>query len=750
MDSFRFSRRLFLAAGASLSGGLVVGALFNKSSAEIKTNHSLDSNENYVSAWVNINPDNSIELTIPRVEMGQGTYTSLSQLVAEELDVSWDSIRVSHAPVNRLFSNVGLFWDGTGDPPGTTTRTIISRIIGTQMTGGSSSIRDGWSALRPAGATARALLIRKAAEKWGVEQSECTTNQGVIIHKKSEKSATYGEIATIKSDLKIPKNVSLLDPSLFKIIGKSVKRIDTKYKINGSAGFGIDIQLPGMLLAAILHCPSFGGQILKFDQEAIESRNGVVKALQINNSIVVVSKQFWVANQALQDAQSSGKIVFTSTEASSQNIFNNLEEALSQGKPIKIEDEGDVEVALSSDDVETIEAQYYVPFLPHAAMEPMNCTAKVEKNSCEIWTGTQVPDSALEAAAAAASVSKNNTIIHNQFLGGGFGRRAEVDVITEAVQIANQFPGIPIKLIWSREEDMSQDYYRPAAMARLTGNISTKSGNISAWKASISSAPMNGEFAKRNMGPLIGSIASRVADRFEIGGAVKPIYTINNRKISWSESKTVVPTGTWRSVSHSFGAFFSESFVDELANSVNQDPYKLRSYLLQDKPRHLYTLNLAAEKSEWEDPLGKNQGRGIAIHESFGSIVCQVVEVTISPQDWIKVDRVVTAIDVGFPINPEGIKSQVESSIIYGLSAALFGEITVKDGAVQEKNFDTVEVLRIFDSPIMETHIVNKGGPIGGAGEPGLPPIAPALTNAIFSASGKRVRSLPIYSQNLS
>ncbi|MDA0653996.1 MAG: molybdopterin-dependent oxidoreductase, partial [Proteobacteria bacterium] len=611
---------------------------------------------------------------------------------------------------------------------------------------------DGWIVLRPAGAAARAMLIEEAAARWNVAADDCTTRLGAVIHRGSGNSAAYGELADGAATRKPPRNPALRDPATFRIVGASPPRPDTPPKVNGSAGFGIDVRLDGMLTAAIRHAPSFGGTVAAFDKTAIESRPGVVRALTVGDAVAVVADGYWRANAALVAGEEAGEFAFAAGAAAALDndaVVARLAADLAENRGKEIESEGDLGLAMSIEGARVLEAEYRLPFLAHATMEPMNCTARVGGGGCEIWIGTQAPDIARDAAAKAAGVSAGDTVVHNAYLGGGFGRRSEGDVAAEAAAIARELPGIPVKLLWSREEDLRHDFYRPAAMARMAGAVLPQTGTITAWRAQVASAPMLAAFAKRNLGILIGNLAALAADRFEVGEAIRPAYPIANRQIAWTASETPVPTGNWRSVSNSFGAFASESFCDELAAEMDAEPLALRLRMLAEKPRHRAVLELAAGRAGWGEPIGENQGRGIAIHESFGTIVAHVIEVTVPPQGWLRVDRVTSAVDAGFVVNPDGLRAQIESAVIYGLSAALYGDVMLVGGAVQQGNFDSFEVLGMLDAPPIDVHLAPNGGPIGGGGEPGLPPVAPALANAVFAASGRRIRALPFRAHGL-
>ena len=736
------SRRTLLVSGALAGGGLLVGGLLVPSAAAAAADAE-SAGGLRLSAWIALSADGTAVVTAPRAEMGQGAYTALAQMAAEEMDLPWDAVRVAHAPADPVYTNQGFLWRGVGNPPGALVQTMARSLAGFQMTGGSSSVRDGWVVMRPAGAAARAMLVEEAAGRWGVAVTECTTRLGVVSHPGSGRSLTYGQLAAAAANRKPPRNPDVKDVAAFRLVGSSAPRIDTPAKVNGSAGFGIDVRLPGMAHAAIRHAPAFGGVVAAFDRAAIEAADGVIRAVDLGDAVAVVADTWWKADTALSLAVGAGHVSFVlGATVDSAGVAAALEADLGANQGRTIVQKGDLPAALGAAGARILETEYRLPFLAHAAMEPMNCTALVDGEGCEVWTGAQSPDVVRSAAAETASVSERNVTVHNLYLGGGFGRRLEADVAGEAAAIAREVPGRAVKLLWSREEDTRHDFYRPAVLARMMGAVQPL-GPLTVWRALWASGPQLSAVLERGYGFPFGLLA-RFIDRFETGEAIQPAYPIANMLVQWTASPTPVPTGSWRSVSNSFGAFVSEAFMDELAAEADQDPLAFRQRMLAPKPRHLAVLNLAAEKAGWGSDLGANAGRGIAIHECYGSIVAQVAEVTMGARGTVRVDRIVTAIDVGAPVNPAGLVAQVESAIVYGLTAALYGEANLHSGAVVEANFDDMQMVRMADMPLLETYLAPPGGPIGGGGEPGLPPVAPAVANAVFAVTGERVRSLPL------
>lgn len=705
-DAINRERRLFLKAGAVAGGGLLIG--FHLPLASRSGEAEAAVNEFVPNAWIRIDADDTVTLRVASSEMGQGVYTAIPMLLAEELDCDWARINVEMAPADKAYTNP---------------------IIGMQLTGGSTAVRAFWTPLRQAGATARDLLIRAAAQTWKVKEDECHAENGLVLHKTSTLKASYGALAMKAATLPVPSEVFLKEPGEFRLIGKSTPRLDTPLKVNGSAVFGIDVKLPGLLTAVVARCPVFGGKPKKFDATKAKDVPGVRQVLSIHSGIAVVADSFWAAQQARNalvvewDEGAQAKL-------DSAAIRKQLELALKK-KGVNARNDGDVAKAFK-DATKRIEAVYEVPYLAHACMEPMNCTALVKKDSCELWVPTQNQTAAQFVASQITGLSLEKVKVNTTFLGGGFGRRSEQDFVAEAVQLA-MATGTPVKLIWTREDDMQHDYYRPATLNRLSAALD-KDGSPVAWRHEIAG----------------GSIFSRVfpnaikngIDNTSVEGAANMPYAIPNLQVTWVMENGAVPVGFWRSVGSSQNAYVTECFLDELAAAAGKDPYEFRRALLTKHPRHLGVLELAAQKAGWGSPLPAGRARGIAVAEAFGSYCAQVAEVSVE-SGQVRVHRVVCAIDCGQVVNPDTVIAQMESGIVYGLTAALKGEITIKSGRVEQGNFHDYPLLRIDELPEIEVHIVKSSENPGGVGEPGTPPIAPAVANAVFAATGKPVRKLP-------
>ncbi|MCI0506902.1 MAG: xanthine dehydrogenase family protein molybdopterin-binding subunit [Gammaproteobacteria bacterium] len=643
-------------------------------------------------AWIRIAMDNSITVVVPESEMGQGVLTSLPMLVAEELDADWQLVGYEQAPLDPAF--------------------------GIQSTGGSTSIRHAWKNARQASAAARKMLVTAAAQQWKVSESECRTQNSTVIHIQSGKQLKYGELVHAAAALPLPESVTLKQPGEFRIIGKPVARLDAAIKVKGEALFGLDVVLPGMLIATIAHCPVFGGKLARYDDAITKNLPGVKHVLVIDSGAVVIATHYWAAKQGL-DALDIEWALGDNGKINNHSISAQLENSLNG--PAEIIDERGDSSAMKNSGRRHIEASYEVPFQAHATMEPMNCTADVRENKCEIWAPTQSPSEAQKTAAELLpGLAMENILVHTTFLGGGFGRRLNQDFVAEAVQISRAVK-TPVKLIWPRSEDMQHDHYRPVTRHRLIAAIDPARASV-AWHHRIA-----------------GSVKQRSA-----GGAEAVAYAFDYRLIDFVDTPTHVPTGAWRSVGHSQNAFVIESFIDELAYAMQQDPYRFRLGLLKDKPRHKAVLQLAAEKAGWGNPLPDGRFRGIALHASFDSYVAQVADVSINKDQSVRVHRVVCAIDCGIVINPDTVAAQMESGIVFGLTATLKGKIDINAGAVAQSNFHDFPLLTIGEMPDVETYIVPSTGSPGGVGEPGVPPIAPAVANAVFAATGKRVRTLPI------
>jgi isoquinoline 1-oxidoreductase subunit beta len=701
------SRRHFLKIGAVAGGGLLIG--FHLPLAMRDGGAEAATNEFVPNAWIRIDADNSVTLRVASSEMGQGVYTSIPMLLAEELDCDWARLKVEMAPADKAYTNP---------------------LIGQQLTGGSTAIRAFWTPLRQAGATGRELLMRAAAQTWKVNEDTCRTENGVVLHKASQRKATYGELAATAASLPVPTEVFLKEPSEFKLIGKSTPRLDTAHKINGSAVFGLDVKLPGLLTAVVARCPVFGGKPKKFDPSKATLVPGVRQVFAIQSGIAVVADNFWAAKTG-RDALVLEWDEGANAKQSSAGIRQQLEDVLKK-KTVSARQEGDTAKAFKAA-AKRIEAVYEVPYLAHACMEPMNCTALVTPDSCELWVPTQGQTGAQLVASKIAGLPIEKVKVNTTFLGGGFGRRSEQDFVAEAVQLSKA-TGAPVKVIWTREDDMQHDFYRPATLNRLSAALDKKGMPI-AWQHQMVGPSI---FAR-----VFPSSIKDGIDRTSVEGAANLPYAIPNLQVTWAMENGAVPVGFWRSVGSSQNAYVTECFLDELAAAARKDPYEFRRTLLAKHPRHLGVLELAANKASWGKPLPSGRTRGIAVAEAFGSYCAQVAEVSVE-RGQVRVQRVVCAIDCGMVVNPDTVVAQMESAIVYGLTAALKGEITIKDGRVVQSNFHDYPLLRLDEMPDIEVHIVKSSEHPGGVGEPGTPPIAPAVANAVFAATGKPVRKLPI------
>lgn len=741
------TRRRFLIAGAAATGGLLVGCGAPAPGDRVGKPGDLpvEGGQVALNAWVKIAPDGKVTVAVPRAEMGQGVLTSLPMLLVEELDARWEDVQVEPAPVAQVYSNqamllnvqpFGLDDDGTLARLARASMQRLGYAAHLQITGGSSSIRDAWEPLRLAGATARAMLVHAAAARWQVEPAACRVEDGQVLHPVKSLRLGFGELVQEAARLVPPEQVPFKDPALYKLIGKPVARKDIPAKVNGSAVFGVDVRVPGMLYAAIAQPPVFGAKVASFDGAAAAKRRGVVKVLQIPAGVVVVADSWWRAKQALADV----KVQFTATpddQVSTADIAQRFEDALQQHRGIAFADRGDAEGTLKNA-AKVIEARYWAPYLAHAAMEPVNCSAQVKDGRVEVWASTQSPILAKWRAAAIAGVDMEHVTLHLPLLGGGFGRRLEVDMVEQAVAIAMQLDGRPVKLLWSREDDTRHDAYRPAALSVFRAALDAQ-GRVTAWHNRVAAQSVTYGSVQR----VLPWAAVDMPDKNQIEGAFDIPYAFANVAVRQVRPGAHVPVGSWRSVGHSYNAFFTESFVDELAHAQGQDPYAYRLALLGEHPRHRTVLETAATHAGWGQPLPPGRARGIALHESFGSICAQVAEVS-ALDGAIHVHRVVCAIDCGVVVNPDTVEAQMQSGIVYGLSAALHGEITIAQGRVEQSSFPDYDVLRLAQMPVVETHIVRNTHAPGGVGEPATPPIAPAVANAVFALTGQRLRTLPL------
>ena len=710
--SAKVSRRRFLQTGAAGATGLVIGFYLPGRCEALAAPQARPFAPN---AWIRVGTNGLVTIVIDKSEMGQGVVTSLAMLAAEELECDWRKIRTEFAPADKAY---------------------INPLFGLQGTGGSTSVRGSWEPLLKAGATAREMLIEAAATKWGVEKSECRAEHGVVIHTASKRRLSYGMLADTARQLAPPKNVALKDPKSYRVVGKARKRLDTPDKVNGRTQFGMDVRLPGMLHAVVERCPVFGGKVASFDATKAKAVPGVRQVIQVSNGIGVVADNTWSAmegRRALEVKWDEGPNASVNS-ASISKLF-----AERAGQPGAVaRKEGDAAAAFSAV-AKKIEAVYEVPYLAHATMEPMNCTAHVRADGCDVWAPTQFQTFTQATAAKLAGLKPEAVQVHTTFLGGGFGRRSELDFVVDAVELSKA-AGAPVQVTYSREDDMQHDYYRPASFCRQAAALDADGWPV-AWTNRIACPSI--------MSRVFPNFVKDGVDGTSVEGAADIPYAVPNILVDYQLTEAAVPVGFWRSVGHSQNAFFSECFLDEIAAAGGKDPYELRRRLLANQPRHLGALELAATKAGWGTPLPAGRFRGIAVMSSFGSYVAQVAEVSVNRSEGVRVHRVVCAVDCGRTVNPDTIAAQMEGAIVYGLTAALKGAITIDRGRVEQSNFNDYEMLRLDEMPVVEVHIVPSDNPPGGVGEPGTPPIAPAVCNAVFAATGKRIRRLPVRAEDL-
>src|SRR5437773_1050683 len=661
-------------------------------------------------AWLRIGADESVVVVVDRSEMGQGVTTSLPMLLAEELEADWSKVRIESAPADKAY---------------------INPMFGMQGTGGSTSVRAAYTPLRKAGAAAREMLLSAAAETWGVEKSACRAEKGAVIHTPSNRRLTYGQLVAKAATVPLPGDVPLKDPKDWKILGTRVKRLDSPPKVDGSAQLGIDVKAPGLLVAVVARSPVFGGKVKSFDAAGAKAVPGVKHVVQISTGVAVVADGYWSAKKgrdALTVTWDEGPTGSVSSASISQLFSQKAEQAGAVARH-----DGDAQGALPGAAAK-VDAAYELPFLAHATMEPMNCTAHVRADGVDIWAPTQFQTGAQGLGAGIGGVPPEKVRVHTTYLGGGFGRRFELDFIKEALE-ASKATGVPVKVIWSREDDTRNAQYRPACYHRLQAGLDA-SGQPVAWAHRV--------VAPSIMARVFPDTVKNGLDAEAVEGGVGMPYAVPNVHVDYVLTDTGIPVGFWRSVNNSYNAFVVESFIDEMAHAAQKDPYEYRRDLLGKAPRHLGALNLAASKAGWGTAPPAGRARGIAVYQSFESYVAEVAEVSLASDGAVKVHRVVCAVDCGPVVNPSIVEAQMESAIVFGLTAALYGEIAIEGGRVKQSNFHDYRMVRLAEMPQIEVHIVPSTDAQGGVGEPGTPPIAPAVCNAIFALTGKRVRKLPI------
>lgn len=723
----KLTRRKFLVATGVAGGALALGFALRETPAIPHTRPgSFQPN-----AWLQITEDGQFIFQLDKVEMGQGVMTSMPATLAEELDLDPARLTVEFAGVHPKYKNP---------------------ILVAQVTGGSTSTMTSWEPLRQAGATARAMLVAAAAAQWRIRPSECRTDDGEVINTVTGMRASYASLVPVARGQEVPKSVVLKSPEQFRWIGRSLPRRDVRDKSLGKARFGMDVNLPGMLTAVIVRCPHFGGKVSRWEPDSVRSQPGVRDAFEMHTGIAIVADTYWQARRAagqLQVSWDKGPLA----GLDSAGIRRSQEEALAHEKPHNVLSEGDIKSAFASAD-QLLEARYAVPFFHHSPMEPQNCTVCVRGDSAEVWVPSQSPDITRALVAQYANLSLEKVTVNTTLLGGGFGRRGYPDFAAEAAAIAKHVPRVPVKLVWSREDDMQHDFYRPATLHHVKAAV--REGRVSAWQHTFTNTSViEGwgvymmsaalptwvpQAVARSLGKTVGDVA-RKYDPSSHEGALLP-YAFPNRDVNYLYHDRGIPSGFWRSVAHSFNGFVVESFVDELAHATGQDPAGFRAGLLQNSPRDLAVLRLAAEKAGWGKPAS-GRYQGIAVHASFGSYVAQVAEVSVQG-DSFRVERIVCAVDCGQVINPEIVTMQIESAVVYGLTAAIKPPVTIRDGACEQSNFHDLPVLRMNEMPEVEVYLVQSAESPMGVGEIGVPPVAPAVANALFAATGQRLRELPL------
>lgn len=715
-------RRNFIIAGAAAGGGLLIGfalpKIFNGKGEPSPAKVDEDSANGAFSpnAFIRIDKEGVVTLIMSKVEMGQGTFTSITMLIAEELGVDPAQVKLAQAPADE--------------------KKYADPLLGGQVTGGSTSIRGAWEPMRKAGAVARTMLVSAASQTWSVDAKDCRVENGYVLHPGSDKKIGYGELVEKAATLPVPQEVTLKEAKDFTLIGKPIKRVDSPQKVNGQAVYGIDVRQPNMKIATVAMCPVLGGKVVSVDDAKARNIKGVRKIVKLDDAVAVIADHMWAAKQglaALNIKWDGGR----NETLMMKEIVGQLDQASTdkgRAAPGAVaRSDGNFKEAFAKAD-EKFEAVYQLPFLSHAAIEPMNATVHVQKDRCDVWVGTQVPAMAQAGAVGITKLPPEKVFIHNHHIGGGFGRRLDVDFINQAVAIAKTVD-YPIKLVWTREEDMQHGIYRPYYYDRLSAGLD-KDGNITAWKHQVTGSSI--------MSRWIPQFVKNGLDSDAVEVAREPLYAPANIFVEYIRQEPPgMLTGWWRGVGATHNTFMVESFIDELAHKVGKDPLQYRLASMGNTPRARHVLEVAAKEAGWGQSLPKGSGRGLSVQYAFGTYVAQVAELEVK-EDEVHVKRVVCVVDCGMVVNPDHVRAQMEGGINFGISGALWGEITVNNGKVEQSNFDNYRVMRMRESPVIEVHLVQSSEAPGGIGEPGTAAIAPALTNAIFAATGKRIRTLPI------
>lgn len=759
MTGPRLRRRSFVLLALAAGGALALGWSLRPPRPRLQRDTPLDARpgQQVLNGWLKITADDRVIVQVPKSEMGQGVHTGLAMMLADELDADWARVQVEHPPPDRIYNNIAAVVDGLPfhpDDDGALKRAVAwmtakgMREFGVQMTGGSSSLKDLWEPMRQAGATARAMLVQAAADTWGVPAAECRVKAGTVSHA-SGRSARFGELAARAAALPLPEGVALKTPEQFRLIGQPLHRLEADAKARGQAQFGLDVLLPNQRFASVRMAPTLGGGVARFDATAARARPGVLQVLPVPGlhggtaGVAVVARTPWQALKALDAVEIVWDEQVAAATLDSAAAMDRLAQRLDTAEGTTYHRRGRVDEALSAAH-RTVRAEYRAPWLAHQALEPINATVQVADGRVTVWAPTQVPGLAARAAATGAGVDTDAVTVNVTLLGGGFGRRLEVDFVAQAAYIAAQAgEGHPVQTFWRREEDTRHDFYRPACAARYEAALDAQ-GRLTGLRAVSAGQSIVHQFVERGFGLPGGG-----PDKTTAEGAFDAPYGRAALRLAHEVVDLPVPVGFWRAVGHSHQAFFKESFLDECAQAAGADPVAWRLGLLEAHPRHAAVLKRAAEAAGWGTPPppapdGAKVARGVALHASFGSIVAQVAEVSLGPDCQPRVHRIVCAIDCGTPVNPNLIAQQMESGVVFGLSAALFGGVTIEKGRVRESNFHDQPVLRLDACPVIETHILPSTAQPEGVGEPGTPPVAPAVANALFALTGQRLRSLPL------